>query len=185
MADGSDKATGWLGIYPDDLRFFSEVPSPRPGSYWRQLRYNLHCFWPWTLLAPSAAALAIGLWQGWWALVGGGAVWLAGYFFLSWTAAAILRDGRLRRGVLWAQPGPATEVEAVLPDGESIRAALPARSTAHMIDHLIERHGRAEVLLLCHPTGRPSLVVGARAPTDPPGGGATAEPVRAPDRGVE
>ena len=168
MADGSDATDGWWGVFPDDLRFLRDVPPPRRGSYWRQLRYNLRRFLPWALLAPGTVALAVGLWKGWSPLAGTGAVWLAGYFYLSWTAAAILRNGRLQSGMIWPQPAlaaeQATEVEVVLPGGQSVRASFSARSTIDLVAHLVAQHGVAEVLLLCHPTGDTSLLIGARAP---------------------
>ena len=183
MANGRNAADGWLGVHPDSLRFLFGVPIPRRGSYLRQLRYNLRCFLPWAMLIPGAATLVVGVWQGWWHLAVPGAGVVAGYFLLSWNAAAALREGRLVIGAVQAQvltlaeAGGVAEADAVLPDGEAVRLYVPAAPTAS----LFERYGRAEVLLLCLPDRTAWQVLGVRAPADRAGEAAAAGP--APDPG--
>lgn len=182
-----DVVDGWTVADPAAYRYVTENDPPRPGSTLRMLRMDSRSpevrriWWisaAWFCVGSAVSGIGAAVEEievlvlgAVWALLG--IARLGVYLWLLSGAVRILSSGRLVRGEIRSlrrhpmRRGCSTAT-AYLPDGHRVAASV----TTTTASELIERDGRAEVLILTA-DGRGGWGIGLRAaggPTDSSGG---------------
>jgi hypothetical protein len=173
---------GWIVDSLRQYRLLVDYQPPRPYGFTDQLREDMRdwrCvgFWllalgliavePVQLLWPFAPPVMTP-WLAGSPLLG---LWLCYRLFqLVRGTVQMCREGPLRTGMVWAlEPGHpllsnASMAQARMTDGEEIRVCL----LTQLVSPIIDKHGRAEVLILYLPAEVYSPVIGARPPAGSP-----------------